>query len=254
MNELMQARSQDRSLLQFGNPISASQYLRLYRLVARYVRAGATVLDWGVGNGHFSYFLVRSGYRTSGYGFERPPQVCSAFAPGSYEYRSGNSNDPITLPYSSQSFDAVLAVGVLEHVRETGGDELSSFKEINRILKPKGVFICFHLPNRYSWIEASLRLINRWSHRYRYAASDILSLAKNADFEVVEIQRYAILPRNVWWWGVPGLIRVSFRMANLYGAIDNALSALISPVCQNYLFVAQKQKQQYCAVKSGGPR
>src|SRR5439155_25510036 len=57
----------ERQLLQFRSLVGAHQYLGLYRLVRRYVPAGGSVLDWGTGNGHFSYFLVRAGYRATGF-------------------------------------------------------------------------------------------------------------------------------------------------------------------------------------------
>jgi SAM-dependent methyltransferase len=241
LTEIVQEASQDESLAQFRMLISAHQYLRLYRLVTRYVSPGNTVLDWGVGNGHFSYFLVRAGYTVSGFDFADYPKICGALAPESFTYIKGSRADPVSLPYESQTFDAVVSVGVLEHVRETGGNEMASLHEIYRILKPKGIFLCFHLPNQYSWIEAVTRLIGRWSHQYRYTSSGVLSLARCAGFEVVELQRYAILPRNIWWWGIPKSIGALFQMARLYDHIDNSLSLLLSPICQNYLFVARKR-------------
>jgi ubiquinone/menaquinone biosynthesis C-methylase UbiE len=241
LEELVRASSQDESLLQFRTPISAHQYLRLYRLVTRYVSPGSIVLDWGGGNGHFSYFLVKTGYTVSGFDFADPPKVCGAFAPESYTYKRGSLSSPISLPYESQTFDAVVSVGVIEHVRETGGNEIASLNEIHRILKPQGFFLCFHLPNKYSWIEAMARLLRRWSHKYRYTSSGILSLVSGVGFEVVEIQRYAILPRNIWWWGMPKGLGSSFQMARRYDQIDNFLSLMLSPICQNYLFVARKR-------------
>ena len=241
LTELVQASSQDKTLVQFRSPISAHQYLRLYRLVVKYVKPGSTVLDWGVGNGHFSYFLVKSGHTVSGYSFDDIPKVCSAFAPEVYTYKRGSFSDPISLPYGNQVFDAVVSVGVLEHVRVTGGNEVASLKEIFRTLKPGGHFICFHLPNRYSWIEALGRMIGRWTHRYRYTFADILSLSSTIGFEVIEIRRYAILPRNIWWWGIPKGIGSSFQMARLYDRLESFLSVLLSPICQNYLFVAKKR-------------
>lgn len=240
-DELMESHARNGNLAQFGHRLSAHQYLRLYRLVAAYVEQGSAVLDWGAGNGHFSYFLVRSGYRASGYGFGPLPQVCSAFAADAYAYKVADPATPTSLPYDDESFDAVASVGVLEHVRETGGDEVESLRQIHRILRRGGLFICFHLPNRSSWIEGALRLVRRWSHRYRYTAEDIHMLAESASLKVVELRRYAILPRNIWWWGRGRRgVSTSLCLARLYDGLDDLLSRLASPVCQNYLFVARK--------------
>ncbi len=41
--------------------LDPGQYRPLYRAMRKYVKPGAHVLDWGSGNGHFSYFLLRAG-------------------------------------------------------------------------------------------------------------------------------------------------------------------------------------------------
>ncbi len=51
-----------KGLLQFRNLASAHQYKSFYKLFRRYVLPQSKVLDWGTGNGHFSYFLGRAGY------------------------------------------------------------------------------------------------------------------------------------------------------------------------------------------------
>jgi ubiquinone/menaquinone biosynthesis C-methylase UbiE len=241
MDDLMRAHTEDSRLAQFGHPISARQYLKAYHLTSKHVRAGAEVLDWGAGNGHFSYFLVRAGYKTSGCDFEGPPPVCSSFISQGYQFKTCPAEDPISIPFESERFDALTGIGVLEHVRESGGAESRSLVEIRRVLKPGGAFICFHLPNQYSWIEAGLRLTHRWSHRYRYTQEDIVSLAKNTGFDIVEIERYAILPRNIWSWGMQGRTNTGVRLAKTYDSLDEMLSRLIPFFCQNYLFVAKKR-------------
>jgi len=241
LGELVEAASRDDSMTQLRTAISAHQYLRLYEWVDRFVKPGGHVLDWGAGNGHFSYFLLRAGYRASGFDWGPPPRICSAFPSGAYAYTTAGPADPSGLPYASATFDAVASVGVLEHVRETGGDELASLKEIHRVLRPGGVFLCFHLPNRYSWIEAVLRSMGRWSHTHRHTASSIRSLVTKTGLELVAMQRYAILPRNIWWWGLPRGMGASTGVARAYDWMDGVLSVVFSPVCQNYVFVARKR-------------
>ena len=226
---------------QFRSLIGAHQYLRAYRLVARCVPSGSEVLDWGAGNGHFSFHLVRAGYRTSGFGFAPVPEICSGFVPEKYCYRQGDAKEPRRLPFDDASFDAVVSIGVLEHVRETGGDELASLREINRVLRPGGVFMCFHLPNRFSWIEPLAKRADRWWHRYRFTRREITVLADGAGFDVTMVRRYAMLPRNVWGEGWRRRVADSPVMARLYDAMDAMLSVLLSPVCQNYFFVAKKR-------------
>jgi hypothetical protein len=63
----------DGELLPFKSLVSAYQYILLYRVFNKYVPIGVKVLDWGVGNGHFSYFLVKAGYKTFGYSLNSFP-------------------------------------------------------------------------------------------------------------------------------------------------------------------------------------
>jgi cyclopropane fatty-acyl-phospholipid synthase-like methyltransferase len=240
-SELIQFYSQDDSLHQFGTLISAHQYQRIYQLVLNYIAPHMTVLDWGSGNGHFSYFLVNSGYKTSGYGFESVPKICQFFAPDQYTYQEGDWSDPITIPFSDRYFDAVVSIGVLEHVQETGGTDIASLNEIHRILKPHGLFICVHLPNRYSWIEYAARKMKKWSHRYCYTDQDIRDLAHLTQFQLLEIQRYGFLPRNIWS-KLPTKLGNSSRFIQLYDLLDRLLSIPFSRICQNYLFVARKSE------------
>ena len=148
---------------------------------------------------------------------------------------------PVSLPYASQTFDVVLSVGVLEHVRETGGDELSSLLEIHRVLKPDGVFLCAHLPNRYSWIEAVVRHLNRpslYTHPYRYTRKDIASLAKLAGFRTEVIRSYGLVPRNPLST-LPPRVRDSAAFVKLVDGMDDILRIVLRGLCQNHAWVGR---------------
>ncbi|MFW6357601.1 MAG: class I SAM-dependent methyltransferase [Chroococcales cyanobacterium] len=134
--------SNDYSLFQFKSLVSSHQYSRLYQLILNTLPSGSAILDWGCGNGHFSYFLANQGYQTFGFSFEDFP-LRHTLNNLDYSFTKGNIEQPKRLPYQDAEFDAVVSVGVLEHVRETGGNEISSLQEITRILKPGGLFISF---------------------------------------------------------------------------------------------------------------
>jgi ubiquinone/menaquinone biosynthesis C-methylase UbiE len=240
VEELIRSSPTDARLSQFRTAITAHQYVRMYRTLTHHVPRGSRVLDWGTGSGHFAFFLARSGYRTSAFSLEEGPRICADLPGDRYEFTRGDLDNPVALPYESGSFDAVVSVGVLEHVRETGGDEVASLREIRRVLRPGGTFLCFHFPNRFSWIEAATRTIGRWHHQYKYTASDIHSLTRAAGLDLLDVQRYALLPRNVWSWGLPTWMGASFGVARVYDRVDDALGAVFSPICQNYLFVARR--------------
>ena len=103
------------------------------------------------------------------------------------------SIDKIKLPYDDNSFEAVLSMGVLEHVE----DEEKPIKEVYRILKPGGLFFVYHLPNKYSWIEYLAKLINQSDHPVKYTLKSLPKIFESNKFEVIREPRFEyILPQN----------------------------------------------------------
>lgn len=246
-----------RTVDQFASLAQADQYRRLYSIASKYVPKGARALDWGSGNGHFSFFLARQGAFVTSFSFDGEPQVFSLLTPAERSrvtFVRGSADDPQALPFDASSFDAVFSVGVLEHVRETGGTEIASMREIRRVLAPGGLFICYHLPNRYSYIEAMQRFRHRKSrnasvegdyglpwlyHAYRYTKADIRALCDETGFSLVEMDRYGALPRNTLA-RLPSRMRDSRGVAAAVNGIDGLLERVIAPVSQNFAFVARR--------------
>ena len=225
---------------QFDNLATHSQYRIPYLITSRYVSPGDRVLDWGCGNGHFSMLLELLGADVTGYSFE--PSPASMAGSRTFRHVRGDADDPRGIPFPPATFDCVCSVGVLEHVWETGGDEPSSLREIARILRPDGVFLTFHFPNRLGWVEPTFRAIGiRWHfHRRRYDAAQIRALWGEAGLEIVELGRYNFFPRNKVR-ALPTFLRRNRQFARAFDLVDGALSRLLSPVCTNYYVVARKR-------------
>jgi SAM-dependent methyltransferase len=231
-------RSDCPDLLQFRSLVTANQYRTLADLARRWIEPASEVLDWGCGNGHFSYQLLRLGHHVTGFSFEDFP--LRRHLQGSYRFVQGDASEPERLPFDAAAFDAVVSVGVLEHVRETGGTELASLQEIRRVLRPGGRFICYHFPNRYSWIEQLNRVVpGQHHHRYRYTRSDIEALCGQAGLRAREVGRYGALPRNLWH-AAPQAVTNSRAVAKGWNLIDRGLASVLSPLCQNFYFVASR--------------
>ena len=231
---------------QFRSLPAASQYRKLYELTSRHVAPGSRVLDWGCGRGHFSYFLVRRGFSVTAYSLEHPPEIFDALSSSERSrltFVRGSPEEVRRLPFGDGEFAAVFSVGVLEHVRETGGDELSSLRELRRALAGDGVFLCYHLPNRYSYIEAASRRLGARRrtgdfHRHRFTGRDIRRLCGEAGFEVVDSARYGVLPRNSLN-RLPSRWRDARFVTAALDRSDAVLERLFSLVAQNYYFVAR---------------
>ncbi|MDA8020271.1 MAG: class I SAM-dependent methyltransferase [Thermoanaerobaculia bacterium] len=232
--------------LQFASLMAGAQYLPIYRLGRRYSRPGLSALDWGCGNCHFSYFLLREGLKVEGFNLGSGGSPLANYLKDNYgeDYGmvEGDPADPVRLPFADQRFDLVFSIGVLEHVRETGGSENASLGEIVRVLRPGGYFVCGMLPKRYSWIEFLVRhaFQSKHQHAYRYTQTDIETLVEGAGLDLVETAPHGFLPRNSWnhRWLRP--IGNGSLLTHGFNALDCALARAFSPIAQNFMFSARK--------------
>lgn len=229
--------------VQFQSRVTGGQYQRLYELISRYVPESSKILDWGCGNGHFSYFITQKGFSTKAYSFETEPLIAflKENSPVPFEHRLVRESDPVMLPFESETFDVVTSVGVLEHVRETGGDEIASMKEIQRVLVKGGLFICYHFPNQHSYIEKlNSHIPSQHHHTYKYTGSDIKGFCDATGFELLETGRYGLIPRNSWN-RLPHFIRYSRFVSKMVNHLDGLFGCLFARFCQNHYFVARKR-------------
>lgn len=223
----------------WGTRVSAHQYRPMFRLLEQYVPAGSRVLDWGSGSGRFSFCLLEAGYEVAAGDLVRPPLLAEMQARfgDRYEFRDLEVRD---LPFADAEFDAVTSMGVLEHVRDSGGDERDSLGEIHRVLKPGGMFVCAHFPNQTSWIDwAARRSGAAHAHEFRYRREEIEALMADSGFELLTLSRYAVLPRNRAS-KLPTAISERPAGVRLFDAADAALSVPLRPLCQNWGFAARR--------------
>jgi SAM-dependent methyltransferase len=111
-------------------------------------------------------------------------------------------NNP--LPYKDDFFDTVYMGEVLEHL----GNPLFTLQEIQRCLKPKGVFV-FDVPNPYSINRILKYTLSRkedlgdCTHLIFYTPAALSRLITYAGFELIEMatnwklgKKYSIIPRK----------------------------------------------------------
>jgi len=183
------------------------------------------ILDWGCGRGHVSYWLKK---------FSKDVVSCDMIDNPVDEYMIKNDfgidiillKHNHKLPFEDSCFDIVLSFGVLEHVQN---DELS-LKELNRILKPDGLFFCFYLPYKLSYTQCFL---GKGIHDRLYWKRTIKKLAKKANFEIMDIWHRALFPKR----------RFKLPFYQVIERIDNWLCnySLLKYFATNIEFVAKKE-------------
>lgn len=233
---------------QYSTLTGLCQYEKLFNYIATIQnRENLNVLDWGCGNGWFSYYLIKAGFKkvtSYGYGWDSIDEAKKHIPEINYVNGAEVTLDnPSKIPFEDKSFDIVFSIGVLEHVHETGGDQLLSLFEINRILKPNGKFFCYHLPNKLTWIEFLKGLIVKdkakyFLHTRKFDDNDVKSLSLKSNFNVISIKRYNVLPYNIFRKNVFD----TAILAKAYSLLDNGL--LLTPLnflSQCYLYEAQKK-------------
>lgn len=223
---------------QFASLASLHQYRHVYAVTLKYLAPGGEALDWGCGNGHFAYFLLNHAIRVTGFSFDPAPDFIVSHP--HYRHVLGAVEDPVRLPFPDERYQYVFSVGVLEHVRDTGGNEAASLAEIRRVLKPGGYFLCFHFPNRFGWTEpvGSALGVNWYFHQQKYTRRQIKDMVAGAGFELVEWGRYNFLPRNKlilpagWRDSRVGVAALDF--------VDEMLSTSLRIFTTNHFFVGRK--------------
>lgn len=111
--------------------------------------AGRRVLDAGCGEGYGTQILARTAREVVGVDLEGD---VVARAAGRYPSASFEPADLEALPYPDASFEAVVSLQVVEHMRDPYG----FCAEVARVLVPAGVFVCA-TPNRLTFSPQGVR-------------------------------------------------------------------------------------------------
>lgn len=125
-----------------------------------FIRPEHHVLDLGAGAGELSRYQFRGRVRRM-VGIDLDKRVAQ-----NPLLDEGVVGDVCHLPFADQSFDVAFAIYVLEHL----ADPAQFTREVSRVLKPGGVFICL-TPNRMHYVPLIASLtpfaFHQWYNKLR---------------------------------------------------------------------------------------
>jgi SAM-dependent methyltransferase len=150
------------------------------RLIARYLPAGAAVLDVGAGRGSFVLAARRRGLRALG--LDLQPEAAALWrrlaVPGAL-------GDGARAPFADAAFAAVRMKEVIEHL----ADPLALVREAGRLLRPGGIVLA-HVPSPYSQLYPVGNFWDDYTHVRPLSRLGLRRLFADAGLEVVAINGY----------------------------------------------------------------
>ena len=194
------------------SPLQMREYAEIADEIAR--SKPSRVLDWGCGFGQLTALLHERGvpavamdYR---HGEPGPPQRMALDLYPQIE--ATITTDPVEIPFDTNCFDAVVSVGVLEHVPHP----TLSLAEIARVLRPSGALFVYKLPNRRSWIEAAAKRSGRYFHGKGptdvvYTRSSARKLLTDAGFDIGDCRLANMLPLTSLGLRIPRAVGLCWR-------------------------------------------
>jgi SAM-dependent methyltransferase len=191
------------------------EYLQVVETIA--ARGHSAILDWGCGYGLISHELRTRGIAVTSTDYA-PEQPGKRPSPRFPDVEIDHLSDPVALPFEDGAFDAVLSLGVLEHVT----DPDRSLDEIHRVLRPGGSLYVYKLPNRYSWLEWVARRLGLEHHGMRphdalYTVRTAVALVEKHGFDVQRARLANMLPLTL-----PGALAA--RIAGAVWTINRLLA------------------------------
>lgn len=167
-------------------PVTSYPNQLIRHIIALYrIRRGSIVLDSGSGRGDFSRAFAKAGMDTWGIDasdYEKKYEDGVNFV-GNFDLETGR------LPFDDGYFDVVFSKSVLEHIHKPE----QYLSEINRVLKPGGLFIVM-VPD---WHTQMYIYYDDFSHVQPYTQKGLADALKVFGFKNVSAEVFYQLP-IVW--------------------------------------------------------
>lgn len=170
------------------DPTTARRLNLLIRTLKKYLPTENTsILDAGCGSGYFSNFLKKEDYQTVGLDLSENAIKKARDLYLGIDFKLCSLEDK--LPFKDSEFNAVWSSEVIEHIY----DIYNYFREVNRILKPGGLFI-FTTPYHILIKNLGIILFNfdkhfcniEGGHIRFFSGRCLKKLLKRFDFQIIE--------------------------------------------------------------------
>ncbi len=182
--------------------------LRVVLNLAKKIPKNSRILDWGCGYGDSSYMLkyIRPDLDITSYDVlsSSPWEVLSE----KEKLHKITDNNEEKLPFEEEYFDAMIGIGVLEHVK----NQKASLSEIYRILKSQGKFYIFLYPNKLSYTERFQKMIGHPCHDKPLSMKELGKILIHSGFSIEAKEYQLVLP--IMLSRFPLFIR---RIYNIFG-------------------------------------
>lgn len=150
--------------------VAKRKYLSV--VLSKYLPQGGKMLDVGCGTGAVMEFLKNKGEVE---GVDMSDTALNFCRQKNLKVEKGLANE---MPYSTDTFDAVFALDVLEHLDNPAG----AVKEAARVLKEGGLFVATVPAHQWLWSPHDVSM----HHKKRYAKQDFAQLF-TGDFDILVI-------------------------------------------------------------------
>lgn len=173
----------------FANLAAATPYVYFTALVKKHLPKGSSILDWGAYLGQMTY-LLQDNYEVNAYNPTQNQLIDYWHEKLKIKQRSFDRGfADFKLDFPTNSFDAVISSGVLEHTFEFGVEDTQALRNLNRVLKPGGYLFIWNLPTKNALTELIAMRKKRWKHTLRYDLDETLVKLSLTGFDIVEIER-----------------------------------------------------------------
>lgn len=121
----------------------------LIHILDKYIKniKGKTILDVGCGFGGLGNAVKKKDANFVGIDICNDVYIAKKLSSEQIELIKGDGH---SIPFRSNTFDVVVSIGTLEHIKEPE----SFIIEMTRVLKPNGIIFLFYGPNRrFHWLD-----------------------------------------------------------------------------------------------------